>query len=151
MIRFIVWDSTVPPKYHQSGPKQSGWVHRLFAAMSCEGKLNTLHGGVITLDISMTTVELLRDSSIICWEFFDATGFFGAESRVTVAYTRNEVEAATKDDIHTQRCFGANILCSLTENFGYAFPNWDQLVLVTNTGQSVTLIWTPLWQGAHLL
>ena len=82
--------------------------------MSCEVKLNTLQGGVITLDISMTaTVELLRDGSIIDdAATLDAAGFFCAESLVTVACTRNEVEAATKDDIHTQTCFGAKILCT---------------------------------------
>ena len=93
--------------------------------MSCEVKLNTLQGGVITLDTPITAsvrelkamllakhpcqdpiereilkVELLRDSSIIDDAgTLDAAGFFCAESQVAVAYTRNEVEAATKDDI----------------------------------------------------
>ena len=81
-------------------------------AMFCEVKLNTLQGGVITLDIPMTAtvrelkamllakhpcrdpierkilkVELLRDSSIIDdAETLDAAGFFSAETLVTVAY-----------------------------------------------------------------
>ena len=140
----------------------------LFAAMSCEIKLNTLQGGVITLDIPITAtvrelkamllakhpcrdpierkilkVELLRDSSIIDdAETLDAAGFFCAESLVTVAYTRNEVEAATKYDIyeiHAQRCFGAKIPCNLTEISQYAFQNCSQLVLVSIEG-SVTHI-----------
>ena len=101
-------------------------------AMTCEVKLNTLQGSVITLDILMTAtvrelksmllekhpcqdpterkvlkVELLRDSSIIDdAESLDEAGLVGAESLVTVTYTRNEVEAATKNDIRTQGYFG---------------------------------------------
>ena len=55
-------------------------------------------------------VELLRDSSIIDdAETLDAAGLLGAETLVTVTYARNEVEASTKHDIHTQGCFGVKI------------------------------------------
>ena len=162
----------------QCGPKRVA-VHRPFAAMSCEVKLNTIQGGVITLGIPMTAtvrelkamllvkhrcrdpverkilkVELLRDSSIIDdAETLDAAGFFRAESLVTVAYTRNEVEAATKDDIdaiHTQRCFGAKIPCNLTEISRYAFQNCNQLILVTIRG-SVTHIGAGAFAGCTSL
>ena len=148
--------------------RNSRGVHLPFAAMSCEVKLNTVQGGVITLDIPITAtvrelkaillekhpcqdpielkilkVELLRDSSIIDdAETLDAAGFFCAESLVTVVYTRNEVEAATKDEIyeiHAQGCFGAKIPCNLTEISRYAFQNCSQLVLVSIEG-SVTHI-----------
>ena len=171
MIPFIAWESTAPgAKKKKSNLRLktvAGYVF-LFAAMSCEIKLNNLQGGVITLDIPITAtvrelkamllakhpcqdpierkilkVELLRDSSIIDdAETLDAAGFFCAESLVTVAYTRNEVEAATKDeidDIHAQRCFGAKIPCNLTEISRYAFQNCRQLVLVSIEG-SVTHI-----------
>ena len=162
MIPFLTPDAK---KYAKSDPKNSGGVHLPFAAMSCEVKLKTLQGGVITLDIPITAsvrelktmllakhpcqhpllkVELLRDSSIIDDddETLDSAGFFCTESLVTVAYTRNEVEAATKDDIDdlcNQRCFGVKIPCNLTEISRAAFSNCSQLVSVT-MGNAVTHI-----------
>ena len=128
-----------------------------FAAMSCEVQLNTLQGGVITLEVVMTAtvrelkalllekhpcqdlierkvlkVELLRDSSIIDdAETLDAAGLLGAETLVTVTYARNEVEASTKHDIHTQGCFGVKIPCNVTSISEAAFKNSHQLVLLT--------------------
>ena len=133
--------------------------------MSCEVKLNTFQGNVITLDVVTTAtvrelkamllekhpcqdpierkvlkVELLRDSSIIDdAESLDEAGLMGAEPLVTVAYTRNEVEAATKNDIHTQGCFGVKIPCNLKQISPSAFQNSRQLVLVT-IPESVTHI-----------
>ena len=181
LIPFIVRESTAPgaKKRRKSGPKSSRGVHLPFAAMSCEVKLNTLQGGVITLDIPITAtvrelsaillakhpcrdpierkilkVELLRDSSIIDdAETLDAAGFFCVESLVTVTYTRNEVEAATKediDDIQTQRFFGVKIPCNLTEISRYAFQNCNQLVLVTIPG-SVTHIGEGAFAGCTSL
>eukprot|EP00434_Breviolum_minutum_P000354 symbB.v1.2.000299.t1/scaffold6.1/size569917/2 len=125
--------------------------------MSCEVQLNTLQGGVITLDVVMSAtvrelkaillekhpcqdlierkvlkVELLRDSSIIDdAETLDAAGFLRAESPVTVMYTRNEVEAATKHDIHTQGCFGVKIPSNVTRISEAAFRDSPNLVLLT--------------------
>ena len=133
--------------------------------MSCEVKLNTLQGSVITLDVPMTAtvrelkaillrkhpcqdplerkvlkVELLRDSSIIDdAETLDAAGLLGAEPLVTVTYTRNEAEAATKYDVHTHGCYGLKMPCNLTEIENAAFQNSRQLVWVKITG-SVTHI-----------
>ena len=130
------------------------------AAMSCEVKLNTLQGCVITLDVPLTAtvrelkamllrkhpcqdpierkvlkVELLRDSSIIDdAETLDAAGLLGAEPLVTVTYTRNEVEAATYNDVHTHGCYGLKIPCDLTEISHAAFQNSRQLVWVTIAG-----------------
>ena len=125
--------------------------------MSCEVKLNTLQGGVITLDLPMTTtvlelkamllekhpcrdpskrkvlkVELLRNTSIIDeTETLGSGGFLSAESQVSVAYTTNEVEAATKHDIHTCGSFGVTIPSNVTDISREAFLNSQQLVLLT--------------------
>ena len=77
-------------------------------------------------------VELLRDSSLIDdAETLDAAGLLGAETLVTVTYARNEVEASTKHDIHTQGCFGVKIPCNVTSTSEAAFQNSHQLVLLT--------------------
>ena len=136
-----------------------------FAAMSCEVQLNTLQGNVITLSVMMTAtvqelkamllekhpcqdpierkvlkVELLRDSSIIDdAETLDTAGLLGAESLVTVTYTRNELQAATKHDIHTQGCFALKIPSNITNISEAAFQNSRQLVLIT-IPESVTQI-----------
>eukprot|EP00434_Breviolum_minutum_P001977 symbB.v1.2.001748.t2/scaffold94.1/size335129/12 len=144
-----------------------------------EKMMNEMTCGVITLDIPITAtvrelkamllekhpcqdpierkilkVELLRDSSIIDdAETLDAAGLFCTESLVTVAYARNEVEAATKDDIdhiHTQRFFGVKIPCNLTEISRYAFQNCKLLVLVTISG-SVTHIGCHAFAGCTSL
>ena len=140
-------------------------VKGLLAAMSREIKLGTLQGSVITLDVPTTAtvrdlkmmllekhpcqdplerkvlkVELLRDSSIIDdAESLDEAGLVGAESPVSVAYTRNEVEAATKNDIHTQGCFGVKIPSNVAKISKAAFENLHGLVLVT-IPESVTHI-----------
>ena len=136
-----------------------------FAAMSCEVQLNTLQGGVITLDVAMTAtvlelkamllekhpcqdpierkvlkVELLRDSSIIAdAETIEAAGLLGAEALATVTYTRNEVEAATKHDIRPQGCFAVMIPSNVSSISEAAFQNSHQLVLLT-IPESVTHI-----------
>ena len=125
-----------------------------FGAMSCEVKLNTLQGSVSTLDVPMTAtvrelksmllekhpcqdpierkalqVELLRDSSIIDdAETLDEAGLVGAESPVTVPYTRNEVEAVEQDDIHAQGCFGVKIPSKVTSISNAAFKDLHELV-----------------------
>ena len=145
-------------------------------AMTCEVKLNTLQGSVITLDILMTAtvrelksmllekhpcqdpterkvlkVELLRDSSIIDdAESLDEAGLVGAQSLVTVTYTRNEVEAATKNDIRTQGYFGVKIPCNLPKISQSAFQNSPQLVLLT-IPESVTDIGSNAFRGCTSL
>ena len=147
-----------------------------FAAMSCEVQLNTLQGGVITLDVVMSAtvrelkaillekhpcqdlierkvlkVELLRDSSIIDdAETLDAAGFLRAESLVTVTYTRNEVEAETKHDIHTQGCFAVTIPSNVTSISEAAFENSGQLVLLT-IPESVTHVGGGAFRGCTSL
>ena len=85
-------------------------------------------------------VELLRDSSIIDdAERLDAAGLLGAESLVTVTYTRNEVEAATKHDINTEGCFAVKIPSNVTSISHSAFQNSHQIVSLT-IPESVTHI-----------
>ena len=130
-----------------------------FAAMSCEVKVNTLQGGVITLDLPMTAtvrelkamllekhpcqdpskrkvlqVELVRNTAIIDiddTETLSSGGFLSAESQLSVAYTANEVEAATKHDIHTRGSFGVTIPSNVTNISRKAFKSSQQLVLLT--------------------
>ena len=140
-------------------------VKNPFGAMSCEVKLDTLQGSVITLDVPMTAtvrelksmllekhpcqgpierkalkVELLRDSSIIDdAETLDEAGLVGAESPVTVPHTRNEVEAAEKDDIHAQGCFGVKIPSKVTHIGESAFEDCTSLTSIS-LGASVAHI-----------
>ena len=144
--------------------------------MSCEVQLNTLQGSVITLEVGMTAtvqelkgmllekhpcqdpierkvlkVELLRGSSIIDdAETLDTAGFLGAEPQVTVTYTRNEVEAATKNDIHTQGCVEVKIPSNVTSISEAAFKNSHQLVLLT-IPESVTHIGSGAFKGCTSL
>ncbi len=138
---------------------------RPLGAMSCEVKLNTLEGGVITLDVQTTAtvrelksmllekhpceepierkllkVVLLQDGSFIDdAETLAEAGLLDAESLVTVTYTRNVVEAGTKDGIHTQGFFELKIPSDLTEICYDAFCGCEQVVLVT-IPESVTSI-----------
>ena len=116
--------------------------------MSCEVKLNTLQGNVITLDVvtpaivrelkamllekhpcqdpierKVLKVELLRESSIINdAESLDEAGLMGAEPLVTVAYTRNESRSCNeKWHPHTGMFWGEDPLQPET-NFPISFP-----------------------------
>ena len=134
-------------------------------AMSREIELNTLQGSVITLDVPITAtvrelkmmllenhpcqdpierkvfkVELLHSSSIIDdAETLNSGMFLGAESPVTVTYTRNEVEAAEQDDIRTEGYVGVKIPSNVTNISNAAFKDLHELVLVT-IPESVTHI-----------
>ena len=146
-----------------------------FAAMSCEVQLNTLQGDVITLDVVMTAtvrelkamvlekkcqdpierkvlkVDLVRDSSIIDdAETLDTAGFLGAEPLVTATYTRNEVEATTKHDIHTQGCFEVKIPSNVTNISKGAFQQSHQVGLLI-IPESVTHIGGCAFRGCTSL
>ena len=145
--------------------------------MSLEIKLNTVQGSVITLDVLMTAtvrelksmllekhpcqdpierkvlkVELLHNSSTIDEaEALSSARFVGAESLVTVVYTRNEVEAAAQHDIRTQaECFGVKIPSNVTNISNAAFKNLHQLVVLT-IPESVTQIGRSAFQGCTSL
>ena len=69
----------------------------------------------------------------------ESVGLLHAESEVTVIYSRNEVESATKDEIHAEGFLQVNIPCSLTEIPGRAFQDYNQVVKVA-IPESVTAI-----------
>jgi len=85
-------------------------------------------------------VELLQDCSIMVDDAQDLgkTGLLEAEAVVTVIYKRNEVEAATQAEVHTQGLFHLNIPPDLTAISGRAFQDCTKLVSVTIT-KSVTI------------
>ena len=66
-------------------------------------------------------------------------GLLHAESEVTVIYSRNEVEAATKDAIHAEGLLQVNIPGSVTEIPHGAFQECNQMVKVA-IPESVTAI-----------
>ena len=134
--------------------------------MSRELKLKTLTGDVSSSKVDLVTtvgelkamllenktkdpierkilrVELLQDCSIM--EMDDTqdlgkTGLLEAEALATVIYKRNEVEAATQAEVHTQGLFHLNISPDLTAIPGRAFQDCTKLVSVTIT-KSVTHI-----------
>ena len=70
-------------------------------------------------------VELLRNSSIM--EMDDAktvgaAGLLEAEEIATAIYKRNEVEAATKSDVHTRELFHLKNSLRLHSHFRKGFP-----------------------------
>ena len=127
----------------------------LLAAMP-ELKVNTLKGRVLTLDVTMTeTVKQLKamlveelpcedpiDQRIAKLEVFlesnllddtqtlDAIGL-DDESEIGVVYTRNEFEAARKEDVNAQGFFKVNIPHAVTKVSQGAFGFCSEMVQVT--------------------
>ena len=150
-----------------------GYLH----PMSCdlfELHLQTLDGSVVTLDVPTTAtvrelkamllekhpksedpierkilkVELLHDGSFIDNALtLAAAGLLGG-AEVTVMYARNEVEAATKDDIQTHGFVQVSFPC-LTEISACAFEHAYQLVRTT-IPESVTRIEESAFDSVHL-
>ncbi len=88
-----------------------------------------------------------------CWDAWlsrISAGLLGAEALVTVTYTRNEVEAATKHDIHTQGYFAVKIPSNVTNISAAAFQNSHQPVLLT-IPESVTHIGKGAFEGCTSL
>ena len=139
-----------------------------FAAMSCELELNTLQGGVITLEVKLETtlgelktmlcekhpraedpteskllrVELLLNSSIIGMDdaqTLGAAGLLEAEAPTTVIYKRNEAEASEKFYVRALGFFHLNIPSYCKTICDGAFRDCQNLVSVTIT-ESVTHI-----------
>ena len=137
----------------------------MHSAMSREVKLKTLPGDIYTHRVDSDTtveklkamllehktkdpierkilrVELLQDCSVMVDDAQDLgkTGLLEAEAVATVIYKRNEVEAATGADVHTQGLFHLNIPPDLKTISGSAFQDCTSLVSVTIT-KSVTHI-----------
>ena len=111
-----------------------------FAAMASKLKVNTLEGSVVTVQVMPTNtiqelkamlhekkhcedsiehkilrVKLMMDGLLVDDDqALEAAGLLHAESEVTVIYSRNEVEAATKEAIHEEGFLQVNIPSSLT-------------------------------------
>ena len=109
--------------------------------MQCEVKVKTLEGGDLTVKVVPTTtirelkallhekkgcedpierkilkVKVLANALLVDDDqTLEYAGLLHAESEVTVIYSRNEVEAATKDGIHADGFLQVNVPSSLTE------------------------------------
>ncbi len=120
-----------------------------------ELQVNTLQGSVFTLDVSeIETVQQLRlillekfpgdpiDQKILKVDVLHnscllddaqtlSEGGLHPRSEVTVIYRRNEIEAATKGDVHTEEFCQVNIPHAVTFISENAFMGCHQLVKVT--------------------
>ena len=134
--------------------------------MPREVKVKTLQGGVLTVEVMPTNtieelkailhekkhcedpierqilkVKVLADGLLVDDDHtLEPAGLLHGESEVTVIYSRNEVEAATKEAIHEEGLLQVNIPSSLTEIPTGAFEYCSQVVMVA-IPESVTLIW----------
>ena len=122
------------------------------AAMLCELKVKTLEGGDLTVEVMQTNtirelkamlhekkhcedpiehkilkVKVLADGLLDDDLTLESAGLLHAESEVTVIYSRNEVEAATKEAIHAEGLLQVNIPTSLTEIPARAFKDCNQV------------------------
>ena len=130
-----------------------------------EVKVNTLEGGVFTVKVLPTnTIEELKDMLrekkhcedpierqilkvkvlvdtllVDDDQTLESAGLLHSESEVTAIYSRNEVEAAAKEEIHAKGLLQVNIPSSLTEIPARAFQGQNQVVKVT-IPESVTVI-----------
>ncbi len=135
------------------------------AAMPREVKVKTLEGGDITIEVRPTNtiedlkemlrekkhcedpiehnilkVKVLADGLLVDDDqTLESAGVLHVESEVTVIYSRNEVEAATKEAIHAEGLLQVNIPSSLTEIRPGAFQGCNQVVKV-DIPESVTFI-----------
>ena len=134
------------------------------AVMPCELKVKTLEGGDLTVKVVPTTtirelkamlhekkhcedpieskilkVKVLANGLLDDDQTLESAGLLHDESDVTVIYSRNEVEAATKEAIHAEGLLQVNIPSSLTEISAGAFENCDQVIKVA-IPESVTAI-----------
>ena len=137
-------------------------------AMGREVKVKTLDGGDLTVEVIPTNtikdlkamlqdkkhgedpierqisrVKVLADGLLVGDDqTLESAGLLHPEAEVAVIYSRNEVEAATKDAIHAEGLLQVNIPFSLTEISTGAFEQCHQVVKVaipesvTSIGQS---------------
>ena len=130
-----------------------------------ELKVSTLEGGVLTIQVIPTNTiqelktilrekkyedpnerkilqaEVLVDGALVRSDSqtLEAAGLLDAEFEVTVVYSRNEVEAATKEEIHGGVFLQVSIPASLVEISARAFEDCHRLVRVV-IPESVTAI-----------
>ena len=133
-------------------------VGKHHSPMSHEVNVKTLEGGVVTVKVRPTNtigdlkamlrtkkhivkIQLSAESSKLLSlqnkkildgnQTLKSAELLHGESEVTVIYSRNEVEAATKDGIHAKGLLQVNIPSSRTENSGSSLPR------LQSGGQSV--------------
>ena len=138
-----------------------------------ELNLKTLEGGVLTVQVTPTTtirelkrmlcekkvedpserkilkVKVLVSGALVQSDSatLEAAGLLDAESEVTVVYSRNEVEAATKKAIYAEGFVQVNIPASVVEISAGAFLGCRRLVRVvipesvTAIGESAAVLW----------
>ena len=137
-------------------------------AMLREVKVKTLGGGSFTVKVTpkntmkelkamlqdkkhgedpierqISRVKVLADGLLVGDDqTVESAGLLHPEAEAAVIYTRNEVEAATREAIHAEGFLQVNIPCSLTEIPALAFHGCHQVVKVaipesvTSIGQS---------------
>eukprot|EP00434_Breviolum_minutum_P002574 symbB.v1.2.002275.t1/scaffold122.1/size316190/8 len=141
-----------------------------------ELKVNTIEGAVLTVQVMPTNTiqelkamlcekkhenpverrifkaEVLFDGSLVHCDSqtLQAVGLLDGEFEVTVVYSRNEVEAATKAEIHGEGFVQVNLPVSLVEISSKAFENCRQLVKVA-IPESVTCIGVRAFAGCRSL
>ena len=144
--------------------------------MPCEVKVQTLEGDVLTVEVvPATTVKelkamlyekkhcedpivrkilqvkiLVKGLLVDDDQTLESVGLLHDESDVTIIYSRNEVEAATKEAIDGEGLLQVNIPSSLTEIPARAFQNSDQVVKVA-IPESVTAIRVSAFEGCRSL
>ena len=147
------------------------------AAMFRELKVKTLAGVDLTIEVTPTnTVEELK--AMLCkkklcedpteqevcqvkvlavglsidddHQTLESAGLLHAESEVTVIYSRNVVEAATKEAIHAKGLLQVNIPFGLTEIPAGAFKNCNQVLKVA-IPESVIAIGRSAFEGCNSL
>ena len=140
-------------------------VEGFLAAMAAVPSLTTIEGGVLTLEVMpANTIEelkaMLREKKhcedpierqilkikVLAGRLLvgddqtlESAGLLHAESEVTVIYCRNEVEAATKEEIHAEGLLQVKIPSYLKEIPLGAFEGCNQVVKVV-IRESVTAI-----------
>jgi len=138
--------------------------------------LNTLEGGVITVQVTPTNtiqdlkamlielkhedpierkllkVDVLAEGALVdSDETLEAAGLLCAESEVTALYSRiREVEAASKEAIHAEGLVQVRIPSSQTEISEEAFEGCDQVVKVV-IPETVTVIQSNAFAGCKSL
>ena len=147
------------------------------AAMLRELKVKTLEGGDLTIDVMPTNTitelkarlhqekrcedpverqilqaKVLANGGLLLDDdqTLESAGLLNEELEVTVIYSRNEVEAATKEAIHAEGFLQVNIPSSLTEIPAEAFEDYHQVVTVA-IPESVTVIGEAAFAGCKYL
>ena len=144
--------------------------------MPCEVKVQTLEGDVLAVEVmpantvkelkamlyekkhcedpivrKILQVKVLAEGLLVGDDqTLESAGLLHDKSDVTVIYSRNEVEAATKEAIHADGFLQVNIPSSLTEIPAGAFE-WNYQVVKVAIPQSVTAIGVNAFSGCRSL